>query len=154
MVEIKKEGIILSKTDLGFENEGVLNPAVIREGNSVHIFYRAVRKGNYSTIGYCELDGPLKIKNRQDTPVFIPHNKYETQGVEDPRIVKIDDVYYLTYTAYDGINALGALATSTDLKNFERKGIIVPTIVFDEFKRLAECSGKVNKKYFQAVATF
>jgi predicted GH43/DUF377 family glycosyl hydrolase len=149
MVEVKKEGIILSKTNLGFENEAVLNPAVIREGNSVHIFYRAVRKGNYSTIGYCELDGPLKIKLRQDTPVFIPHNKYETQGVEDPRIVKIDGVYYLTYTAYDGINALGALATSTDLKHFERKGLIVPTIVFDEFKRLAECSGKVNKKYFR-----
>jgi predicted GH43/DUF377 family glycosyl hydrolase len=149
MVEVKKEGIILSKTNLGFENEAVLNPAVIREGNSVHIFYRAVRKGNYSTIGYCELDGPLKIKLRQDTPVFIPHNKYETQGVEDPRIVKIDGVYYLTYTAYDGINALGALATSTDLKHFERNGLIVPTIVFDEFKRLAECSGKVNKKYFR-----
>jgi predicted GH43/DUF377 family glycosyl hydrolase len=154
MVEVKKEGIILNKTNLGFENEGVLNPAVIKEGNSVHLFYRAVRKGNYSTIGYCELEGPLKIKYRQDTPVFIPHNNNESQGVEDPRIVKIDNLYYLTYTAYDGINALGALATSIDLKHFERKGLIVPTIVFDEFKRLAECSGKVNKKYFRHARHF
>jgi predicted GH43/DUF377 family glycosyl hydrolase len=154
MVEVKKEGIILNKTNLGFENEGVLNPAVIKEGNSVHLFYRAVRKGNYSTIGYCELEGPLKIKYRQDTPVFIPHNNNESQGVEDPRIVKIDNLYYLTYTAYDGINALGALATSINLKHFERKGLIVPTIVFDEFKRLAECSGKVNKKYFRHARHF
>ena len=44
MIEIKKEGILLSKTDLEFENEGVLNPAAIREGNDVHLFYRAVKK--------------------------------------------------------------------------------------------------------------
>ena len=51
MIEVKKEGILLKKTTLGFENEGVLNPAVIREGNSIHLFYRAVSKGNYSSIG-------------------------------------------------------------------------------------------------------
>ena len=62
MITVKKEGIILTKTELGFEDEGVLNPAVIKEGNTVHIFYRAVRTGNYSSIGYCKLDGPLTIK--------------------------------------------------------------------------------------------
>ena len=32
MIEVKKEGIILRKTDLEFENEGVFNPAVcVRE---------------------------------------------------------------------------------------------------------------------------
>ena len=53
MIEVKKEGIILSQSELEFENEGVLNPAVIREGDSVHIFYRAVQLWNQSTIGYC-----------------------------------------------------------------------------------------------------
>ena len=149
MITVKKEGILLKKTDLGFENEGVLNPAVIREGNIVHIFYRAVRIGNYSTIGHCQLEGPLIIKERSNTPVLIPHFDYESQGVEDPRIVKIDDTYYLTYTAYDGVNALGALAVSKDLVHFERKGLLVPRITFDEFKLLAECSGEVNKKYFR-----
>lgn len=149
MIEVKKEGILLQKTALGFENEGVLNPAVMQEGNRVHIFYRAVREGNYSTIGYCELDGPLTIKERHHTPVLFPHFDYESHGVEDPRIVRIDDVYYLSYTAYDGVNALGALATSADLPHFEKKGFIVPQITFDEFKRLAECSGEVNKKYFR-----
>jgi catechol 2,3-dioxygenase len=33
------------------ENEGVLNPGAIREGNNVHMFYRAVRIGNFSSIG-------------------------------------------------------------------------------------------------------
>jgi hypothetical protein len=31
MIQVKKDGIILEKTSLLFENEGVLNPAAIRE---------------------------------------------------------------------------------------------------------------------------
>ena len=149
MITIKKEGILLNKTLLGFENEGVLNPATIKEGNSVHLFYRAVSKGNYSSIGYCKLNGPLTIEERSDTPVIFPQFDYEAHGVEDPRIVKIEDLYYLTYTAYDGVNALGALATSKDLKTFEKLGIIVPQITYDEFSHLAKSKGIINEKYLR-----
>jgi hypothetical protein len=31
MIAVKKEGILLKKSGLGFENEGVLNPAVIAD---------------------------------------------------------------------------------------------------------------------------
>ena len=147
MVTVKKEGVIIKETNLIFENDGVLNPAVMQEGNSVHMFYRAVRKGNYSTIGYCKFDGPLKLIERNEEPLIIPQFEYESHGVEDGRIVKIDDLYFLTYTAYDGINAMGALAVSTDLKYFERHGIIVPQFSYDEFKRLAECNAPLNEKY-------
>jgi len=147
IVAVKKEGILLSKTSIAFEDEGVLNPAVMQEGNSVHMFYRAVRKGNYSTIGYCRFDGPLTLAERNESPLLTPHFEYESHGIEDPRIVKIDDLYYLTYTAYDGVNASGALATSTDLKHFERHGIIVSQITFDEFRRIAQCNAPLNQKY-------
>ena len=149
MTEVKKEGILLSKTDLEFENEGVLNPAVIREGDSVHVFYRAVRNGNRSSIGYCRLDGPLNIAERWDKPFMIPEFDYESQGVEDARLVKIDDLYYLTYTGYDGTNARGALATSSDLLHFAKQGVIVPPITYAEFVFLAESSGKVNENYYR-----
>ncbi len=33
MIIVKKEGVLLSKTNLEFENESVLNPAAIREGD-------------------------------------------------------------------------------------------------------------------------
>lgn len=147
MISVKKEGILLEKTAHGFENEGVLNPATIRVGDHVHLFYRAVSRGNYSSIGYCRLNGPLTIDIRQDIPVLFPQLDYESHGVEDPRIVKIDDLYYLTYTAYNGINALGALATSEDLKHFEKQGLVVPTITYDEFKHLAGCKSAINEKY-------
>jgi predicted GH43/DUF377 family glycosyl hydrolase len=149
MIQAKKEGIVLKKTALVFEEDGVLNPAVIKEGNDTHMFYRAVRKGNYSSIGYCKLSGPLNVVERNDAPLLISEFNYESQGVEDPRIVKIDNVYYLSYTAYDGINALGALATSKDLKTFEKKGIIVPQLSFEVFQHLAQSKGDVNEKYFR-----
>ena len=149
MIKVKKEGILLEKTELEFENEGVLNPAAVREGDCVHLFYRAVRQGNNSTIGYCKLDGPLTVSQRGNTPIIAPEFEYETQGVEDVRISKIDGLYYLTYTGYDGTNARGALATSKDLKHFSRKGIIVPHMTYAEFVFLAESSGKINENYYR-----
>jgi predicted GH43/DUF377 family glycosyl hydrolase len=149
MIKVKKEGVILKKTSLAFENDSVLNPGIMQEGNTLHMLYRAVKKGNYSTVGYCKMDGPLKIVERYDTPIIIPHTPEEIKGVEDPRIVKIDGIYYITYTAYDGINALGALITSPDLETFERHGIITPMATYDEFQSLAECNNLTNVKYFR-----
>jgi len=148
MVTVEKHGIILSPTDKEFENNGVLNPGIYQEGNTVHILYRAVQEGNLSTIGYAKTEGPLKIVERLDYPIIIRDFDYEKQGVEDARVVKIEDTYYLTYTAYDGINALGALATSKDLIHFEKHGIITPKINYQEYERLILCCGsKLNPKY-------
>jgi len=149
MLRIKREGILLERTDLEFENEGVFNPAVYQEGDIIYLFYRAVRAWNHSTIGYCLLDETLKISYRAESPVIIPENKYESQGVEDPRIVKIDDLYYLSYTAYDGISARGALAVSKDLQQFEKKGIIVPKITYSKFLLMAEANKNLNPRYYQ-----
>ncbi|WP_214071176.1 hypothetical protein [Mucilaginibacter sp. dw_454] len=138
MVKVKKEGVLLSTTDFEFENEGVLNPAVVREGDTLHLLYRAVRKGNFSSIGYAKLEGPLKVVDRMISPLLAPDNDYEKHGMEDPRLVKIDDTYYLSYIAFDGKDALGALATSKDLVHFEKKGIIVPQLKCGEFDDLAK----------------
>lgn len=149
MLNVIKNGVLLKKTSLGFENEGVLNPAVIRIEDTVHIFYRAVSKGNYSSIGYCRLNGPLTVAERSDSPLLFPQFDYESRGMEDPRIVKIDDRYYLSYTAYDGINAMGALAVSDDLQHFEKLGLIVPQLDYETFSRLAGSKGLINEKYLR-----
>ncbi|MFD0778616.1 hypothetical protein ACFQZF_09150 [Flavobacterium myungsuense] len=154
MLQIKKEGIILEKRALGFEKEGVLNPAVIADGEDIHIFYRAVGKDNYSTIGYCKLNLLQEVKTRLDVPLLFPQFDYEKQGVEDPRIVKIEDLYYLTYTANDGLNAMGALATSKDLVTWEKRGLIVPEYSYEEFQHLAETRGELNEKYFRFNAKY
>ncbi|UZJ64598.1 hypothetical protein OKW96_20005 [Sphingobacterium sp. KU25419] len=78
---------------------------------------------------------------------MVPEFDYEKHGIEDPRIVKIEDLFYLTYTAYDGINALGALATSRDLKTWKKQGIIVPEIIYEEFMILSDKNKSHQDKY-------
>lgn len=148
MITVEKLGIIISPTNRAFENNGVLNPGIYQEENTIHILYRAVEDGNLSTIGYAKTEGPFKIVERLEHPLITRDFDYEKHGVEDPRIVKIEDTYYITYTAYDGINAMGALATSKDLIHFEKHGIITPKINYQEYEKLVLCCGsKLNPKY-------
>lgn len=147
MLNVKREGIILKKTSLGFERCGVMNPAVISNENGIHMFYRAISAENDSTIGYCKLSDPLTVEYRMEVPLLYPQEEYESQGIEDPRLVKIGATYYLTYTAYNGTNALGALAISSDLLTFEKLGIIAPKITYHEFQKLAAAKNNINEKY-------
>jgi predicted GH43/DUF377 family glycosyl hydrolase len=149
MVKINKLGVLLTKTTNVFECEGVLNPAVIKVGNVIHLFYRAVTKDNYSTIGYCKLSSPMRVEVRNNSPVLFPQHGYEFRGLEDPRIVQIEDTFYLSYTAFNGVNALGALAISKDLVHWEKKGIIVPQITYEEFRHFVEFEGIIHEKYIR-----
>lgn len=149
MINVNKQGIVLGKTTHDFESEGVLNPAVIKVGDDIHMFYRALAKDNFSTIGYCKLSSPLVVESRNESPLLFPQSEWEFQGLEDPRIVKIEGVYYLSYTAYDGTNALGALALSTDLVHWEKQGIIVPIITYEEFRHFTETDSIVREKYIR-----
>lgn len=144
MIKIENKGIILEKTALEFENQAVLNPACIEKDGIVHMFYRAVRTGNFSTIGYCQFkDG--KLIHRKPSPILVPEHDYEKHGLEDPRIILLDNVYYLFYVAYDGKNARTALATSTDLVTFEKKGIISSQMSYDKAEDIFK--KKVKKIY-------
>jgi beta-1,2-mannobiose phosphorylase / 1,2-beta-oligomannan phosphorylase len=148
MVKVRREGIIIGPTNLKFENQGVLNPACIKVGNNVHMFYRAVRKGNFSSIGYCKLDGPLKVAERSSKPILFPQYKYEAHGTEDPRITYLNGVYYMTYVGYDGKNARVAYATSKDLKKFRKGGLLTPKITYDKAENLFRSCGKLKDRYY------
>lgn len=153
MVIVKREGVILEATENEFENQAVLNPTVVQQGDTLHLFYRAVKEGNYSSIGYCRLEGPLNIVERKKSPILFPEYDYEKHGTEDPRVVFLDGIYYLFYTAYDGKNALVAYATSKDLKIWEKHGLISPKITYDEVKNFFHLSN-LKEKYFFFVSYY
>ena len=94
MVLIRREGVLLEATENEFENQAVLNPTVVQQGNTLHLFYRAVKEGNYSSIGYCKLEGPMSIVERKESPVLFPEYDYEIHGTEDPRVVFLDGTYF------------------------------------------------------------
>jgi len=135
MLKLQFYGKLLEKTGLVFENEGVLNPTCIQEDGLTHMFYRAVSSNNVSSIGYCQID-KNKVLVRSAQPILVPEFDYEIRGVEDPRIAKVDDLYYLFYTAYDGKNARTALACSRDLIHFQKQGLITPSITYEKARQL------------------
>lgn len=137
----------ISKEQLKWEERNVLNPSAMVKDGSVYLFYRAQDISGTSRIGLAiSSDGLNFIK--QSKPVFYPDNDFMKvyewnyrklnnskvedckncyfDGVEDPRIIEdIDGVYYMTYTAYDGKTARLAIASSKDLVNWTKHGLIL-----------------------------
>lgn len=146
-LQVEKHGVLLYKRELDFEIKGVLNPALIVKDDNIHLFYRAVSNSNYSTICHCLLSDPITVAHRDNFPILVPEFPYEIAGIEDPRISMIDDLYYLSYTAYDGYNALGALALSDNLKDWKKIGVISPRIQVSEFEKLLSNNTNLSNKY-------
>ena len=120
------EGPILAPRGDGWESAGTFNPAVIRHEGKIVMLYRAQDKKGISRLGYAESADGVHFA-RRDKPVLEPSEPYEKDGgVEDPRLVEFDGIYYLTYTGYNKTNAQLCLATSRDLIHWDRKGVILP----------------------------
>ncbi len=117
---------IISPRGSGWESAGTFNPSVIENDGKVVMLYRAQDANGTSRLGYAESGDGIHFVRRAD-PVFSPREDYEKDGgVEDPRLVKFGDIYYLTYTGYNKKDAQLCLATSKDLIHWERKGVILP----------------------------
>lgn len=123
---------ILAPSGETWQAKDVFNPAAWTDGENVWLLYRAeddtgIGRWNgtsrfglaYSTDGFqfvCEPD-----------PVLEPEESWELPGgCEDPRLVRIGELFYLTYTAYDGETARLALATSPDLRHWQKHGLLFP----------------------------
>lgn len=59
-----------------------------------------------------------------DSPTFTPDADYEIYGVEDPRIVRFGEWYYVTYSAIALTGVTTAMARTRDFVTFERLGIL------------------------------
>lgn len=148
LVEIQREGIILEHREEGFDSLAVLNPGCVQDGNTIHMFYRGVVKGNLSSIGYARLEGPLTVVERNDKPILESADAYDCHGLEDPRVVFFEGLYYMMYVVYDGKNAATAYATSTDLKQWKKQGIITPQMSYKNAQVFFQQAG-LKEAYFR-----
>jgi len=73
----------------------------------------------YSTDG-------IHFTEPEDHAILFGSGRLERFGIEDCRVSKIDDTYYLTYTAVSDNGVGVGLRTTTDWKNFQSKGMILP----------------------------
>lgn len=123
-IRSKNNPILKPNKDNEWESRKVYNCGAIYSDNQYHLFYRAVGKDWVSKIGYAVSKDGENFK-QFDSPILSPEKESEKRGVEDPRVSKIGDNYFLTYSAYDGMLATLQLAVSRDLKNWQKKGEMI-----------------------------
>ena len=117
---------ILSPQGEGWESAGTFNPAVVFYHGKFVMLYRAQDRTGTSRLGYAESTDGIHFQ-RAIAPGLSPLAPYERGGgVEDPRLVEFDGVYYLTFTAFNKKDAQLCLASSRDLVHWQRLGIILP----------------------------
>ncbi len=117
---------VLSPQGDGWESAGTFNPAVVIHDGKIVMLYRAQDAHGTSRLGYAESADGIHF-TRRPQPVLSPEAEYEKDGgVEDPRLVKFGDTFYLTYTGYNTKDAQLCLATSLDLIHWDRKGVLLP----------------------------
>jgi len=120
--------IISPLVDLDWQKNGTFNPAAIYEGGKIHIVYRAQGGDGASVMGYATSKDGFHIDENLDYPIYAPRESFEQKlsgkgnfGCEDPRITKIDDRLYMTYTAYDGTHPPRIALTSIALSDFLKR---------------------------------
>jgi predicted GH43/DUF377 family glycosyl hydrolase len=117
--------ILKPKPENAWESENVFNPAVVYDKGLFHLLYRGMGVDGISRIGYAvSLDGFNFF--RFDKPVFTPKLILEPRGCEDPRIVKLENRYYMTYTAYSERGIRVGLAVTDNFISWRRYDVWWP----------------------------
>lgn len=79
-----------------------------------------------------------------DNDIIFPTGMYEEYGIEDPRITKIEDTYYITYTGVSSYGINVRLMTTKDFVTYERHG----NIFHPDNKDCVIFPEKVDGKYY------
>ncbi len=123
-----------------WENCATFNAAALYLNWKVHFIYRAIGEAGMSVLGYASSRDGVHIDERLSDPVYRPTEPFEFRndknewvvfdyasggggwgGCEDPRLACIDDKIYMTYTAFNGVEAPGVALTSIKAKDFLNK---------------------------------
>ncbi|MFA6324946.1 MAG: hypothetical protein WCX46_01840 [Candidatus Paceibacterota bacterium] len=127
--------IIHPANGMHWESRATFNPTAFIDDGKIHIIYRAVGESDISTLGYASSKDGYNLSERTFRPIYIHKNFSKKEdlpifyssgggwngGAEDPRITKIEDMLYVTYTAFDGWGSVRIGLTSISLEDFLNK---------------------------------
>ena len=118
---------ILGPNDLPKMVNAVLNPgATVIDGRTLLLLRVEHRTGLSSLVAATSDDG---ITGWEFDPVkgLEPQDCFEEHwGIEDPRITRVGDEYFVVYVGYSTAGPLVCLAKTRDFVHWERKGVLQP----------------------------
>ena len=130
-----------------WESRNVLNPTALVKNDTIFLLYRAQDALGTSRIGLAYSLNGTKF-SKYPKPVFYPDHDFMFKkewnyrkivgdtlkkcqtcyfdGVEDPRVVQNEEGrYFMTYTSYDGKTARLSIASTSDLFNWKKHGLVL-----------------------------
>ncbi len=151
-----KNPVLLPDREHFWEAEAAFNGCPVKDGKTIHFLYRAVSSYHYhteagiqmqnSTIGYAVTRDGVTFKNRRQ--LFVGTEAWEKFGCEDPRVTKLDDTFYVFYTALsaypprpEGIRV--AVALTKDFETITERHLVTPF----NAKAMALFPERINGKF-------
>jgi len=124
------EPILAPDPYVDFERAAVYNPAVVYENDRFYMIYRAedTHDRYVSRLGLAVSEDGVRFQKYESNPIIDNDRPGEERGCEDPRVVKINETFYMTYTAWDGRRINLSLAESHDLVHWTKRGTIIPDV--------------------------
>ncbi|KAK5325650.1 hypothetical protein LTR93_003870 [Exophiala xenobiotica] len=118
--------VLTSNRDNDWESTYVYNPTAIILNETVFLLYRAQNASKTSSIGLAWSTDGYNF-TRLSRPILYATQPWEGGGgTEDPRIVRVNGTFYLTYTAYDLNTPRLCIATSEDLLTWAKYPPLFP----------------------------
>jgi len=164
----KENPILTSKdvnkvwTDPKLQTITVHNAGITEYNGEVIMLFRSHLRNGISVLGIARSKNGLEHWIVDEKPAIMACNENdnfaegkdinelienEQGGVEDPRISKIGDIYYITYSAYHASIAHRvrvSLATTKDFKTFKRHGPLLKT----DMRNVVLFPEKINDRYY------
>lgn len=130
--------------------------------NEVVMLFRSHLRNGISVIGLAKSKNGISDWIIAEKPALVPCNESdvfapginiqklvenEAGGVEDPRISKIGETYFITYSAYHGLikdRVRVSLATTIDFKIFTRHG----PVLNQDMRNVAIFPEKINDNFY------
>ena len=146
----------------------VHNAGITEYNNEVIMLFRSHLRNGISVLGIARSKNGLEDWKIDKKPAMIACTKNdnfakgtnidelienEQGGIEDPRISKIGDLYYITYSAYHASIAHRvrvSLATTKDFKTFTRFGPLLKT----DMRNVVIFPEKINNKYYGSIGCY
>ena len=109
-----------------WESAYLYNPTAIVLNETIFLLYRAQNEALTSSIGLAWSTDGYNF-TRYNEPIIAPTEPWEQiGGCEDPRIVRINDTFLVTYTAYNNVTPQLVSASSEDLLNWRKQPPLFP----------------------------
>lgn len=136
----KENSIDVASIDIRDKRYDFTDPRVIKRQES-HSDFEYLTSMSHIRIAKSSDGVNFKI---DENPSIFPGDKYESFGIEDPRITRIDQSYYITYSAVSKYGIVVKLVKTQDFKSYKSLGNIFST----ENKDVVIFPERIKEKYF------